>query len=207
MSHLTTQQLIDVADALEPEGSLPHLQSCATCREQVLELRETLEIVGEVTVPAPSPLFWDRLSERVHDAVERERHSDSSAAVSGLFHGRNVAEWLRSRTVWMAAVGAAAVLVAAVSLTRVEKALAPSPGLLSRAVTEATNDVAAVAEDSSLSLVADLAGDLDWDSAREAGLTTHVGVDDDAVNQLTEDERRELRQLLQGELLPTRRGA
>jgi hypothetical protein len=34
-----------------------------------------------------------------------------------------------------------------------------------------------------------------------------VGADDDAVNQLTDDERGELRLLLQGELSRARRGA
>jgi hypothetical protein len=41
---------------------------------------------------------------------------------------------------------------------------------------------------------------LDWDAAVEAGLTTHLGVDDDAVTQLTDGERRELHQLLRMEL-------
>ena len=72
---------------------------------------------------------------------------------------------------------------------------------------EALNDVVPVVEDPSLSLVADLAADLDWETALEAGLITQVGVDDDALSQLTSVERGELRQLLQGELSPSRRGA
>jgi hypothetical protein len=54
--------------------------------------------------------------------------------------------------------------------------------------------------------VADLAADLDWEAAREAGLIIHVGVDN-ALGQLSSAERGELRRLLQGELSPSRRGA
>jgi hypothetical protein len=61
-------------------------------------------------------------------------------------------------------------------------------------------DDAATFDDPSLSLVLDLAGELDWDQAREAGLTTHVGVDDDALAQLSDAERVELQKLLKGEL-------
>ena len=57
-----------------------------------------------------------------------------------------------------------------------------------------------IGDDPSLTLVADLAADLDWDAVVEAGLTTHVGMDDDLVLQLTDRERGELRQLLQMEL-------
>ena len=67
--------------------------------------------------------------------------------------------------------------------------------------------VAAFLDDPSLSLVADLAAELDWEAAREAGLTTHVGMDDDALSELTSAERSELSRLLQGELSPSRRGA
>jgi hypothetical protein len=55
-------------------------------------------------------------------------------------------------------------------------------------------------DDPSLSLMANLAADLDWDAASEAGLTTHVGVDNDAVTELTDGERLALNQLLKGEL-------
>jgi hypothetical protein len=64
----------------------------------------------------------------------------------------------------------------------------------------ASFDLLGSADDASLSLVADLAADLSWDDAREAGLTSHVGVDDDAVAQLDDGERHELNRLLKGEL-------
>jgi len=78
---------------------------------------------------------------------------------------------------------------------------------LAAVAVEVLNDVVPVVEDPSLLLVADLAADLDWEAAWEAGLTDHVGVGDAALSQLTSVERGELRQLLQGELSPSRRGA
>ena len=114
--------------------------------------------------------------------------------------------WFGAHPVWLTALG---VLVAAVSLvmTMRQPSIVPAPAPSVAAIPESSNDLSAVADDPSLSLVADLAVDLDWESAREAGFTIHVGVDDDAVNQLTDDERRELRRLLQGELSRARRGA
>ena len=211
MAHLTADQLIDVAEGAELQSSASHLQTCDTCRDQLAALRTTMSMVAEIEVPEPSPLFWDHLSARVHDAVEADHASPSS-----MLGGRpSVARakvwsggwtWIAVRPVRLAALG---VLVAAVSLvmTMKQPSTIPAPAPSVAAVPEASNDLTAVADDPSLSLVADLAADLDWESAREAGFTTHVGADDDAVNQLTDGERRELRLLLQGELSRSRRGA
>ena len=46
----------------------------------------------------------------------------------------------------------------------------------------------------------DIASDLDWEAAVEAGLTTPAGGVDRAVFDLNADERRALRRLLQVEL-------
>ena len=43
----------------------------------------------------------------------------------------------------------------------------------------------------------DLAADLDWDAAAEAGLMPAAGAVDRAIVDLTADERRELQRLLQ----------
>ena len=49
-----------------------------------------------------------------------------------------------------------------------------------------------LADDPTLSLVADLAASMDWDAASAAGLTSGLGGAEGAVNQLTVDERLEL---------------
>jgi hypothetical protein len=211
MAHLTADELIDVAEGAEPQSSASHLQACDTCREQLAALRATMSVVAEIDVPEPSPLFWDHLSERVHDAVEADRASTSSMLGGRRGSaGANVPSlrwsWLGTRPVWLTALG---VLVAAVSLViRINQpSTAPVPAPSIAAIPETFSDLTPVADDLSLALVADLAADLDWESARDAGFTTHAGADDDAVNQLTDDERRELRLLLQGELSRSRRGA
>jgi hypothetical protein len=215
MAHLTAEQLIDVAEGAEPQSSASHLQVCHSCREQLAALRTTMSVVTEIEVPEPSPLFWDHLSARVHDAVEADAASTSSMpggrrSVTGAAGGESVPSgrwsWLGTGPVWLTALG---VLVAAVSLViRLNQpSTVPAPPPSVAVIPETSNDLTPVADDPSLSLVADLAVDLDWESAREAGFTTHIGADDDAVNQLTDGERRELRLLLQGELSRSRRGA
>jgi hypothetical protein len=54
-----------------------------------------------------------------------------------------------------------------------------------------------VVEDASLSLVADLAAQMDWDSASEIGAPLHAGAADEAIGDLSPAERRELQRLLQ----------
>jgi hypothetical protein len=192
MRHLTSEQLIDLAEGGRAASSTPHLQSCETCRNRLAELRATLSVVASVDVPEPSPLFWDHFSARVHDAVEAER-----AAGTSVFSRWS---WLRLTPLWAGAL-------AAVVLTIV---IVTSGGRPGQPVSAPAGPAASAAgpldvslspgDDPSLSLMADLAADLDWDAASEAGLTTHVGVDNDAVTELTDGERWALNQLLKGEL-------
>ena len=61
-------------------------------------------------------------------------------------------------------------------------------------------DIAPLTDDPSLSVLADLTSDLDWDTATEAGLTLKPGAVDDLVTALNDEERQELRRLLREEL-------
>jgi hypothetical protein len=100
---------------------------------------------------------------------------------------------------WLAAASVA-VLAVAVTL-RVDREPASTSSIGSATVSVAdVGEPLDPADDPSLSLVGDLAADLDWDAASEAGFTTHVGVDNDAITQLSDGERHELHQLLKGEL-------
>jgi hypothetical protein len=192
MRHLTAEQLIDLAEGVRPASSVPHLQSCETCRKSLADLRATLSAASSLDVPEPSPLFWDHLSARVHDAVEAEDAAGSSA------FGRW--SWLRVSPVWMGAL--AVIALATVIATRGGRPEEPvsAPAVPTASAVEPIVDTLGGGDDPSLSLMADLAADLDWDAASEAGLTTHVGVDNDALTDLSEGERRVLNQLLNGEL-------
>lgn len=199
MRHLTSEQLVDLAEGVRTEPSMPHLQSCEACRAQLAELRTTLAAAGEVDVPEPSPLFWDHFSARVHDAVEAER------AIGSFGFGRwlswrpaawRVGPW-RTGPLWVGTL--AAVLLAIVIMTRGRVSETPAPSGSPAVVADSQAEAPVVADDASLSLVADLVTDLDWDAAVEAGLAPHRGIADD-VAQLNDDERRELNQLLRLEL-------
>lgn len=193
MSHFTSEQLIGLAEnagAKLSESQALHLHECVECQQQVADLRAMMDAVADVTVPEPSPLFWGHFSARVRDAVAAEQNPAPFRTAPW--------SWIRAKALW---VGGAMIAVLAVAvIVRVDRN-APSPPLSgATSATEAAVlvDPFGAAEDASLSLVADLAADLDWEAASEAGFTTQVGLD--AVTDLTDGERRELRQLLQGEL-------
>ncbi|MEO8258414.1 MAG: hypothetical protein ABI868_13790 [Acidobacteriota bacterium] len=194
MRHLTSEQLVDLAEAGGNGPSLPHLESCAACRQQLAELRVILSAVAEVDVPEPSPLFWTHFSARVHAAVESERAEPSTR-----FWRRPA--W-RVAPLW---VGSLAVALFAVVIMM--RGLAPDSPLprpvingVTNVVAEPPADVAAMGDDESLSLVADLVTGLDWDGTEETGLATDPGIADDVVAQLSDGELRELHQLLRMEL-------
>ena len=57
MGHLSSEQLIDLAEGVELEPApAAHLESCSRCRQQLADLRSTIAAVSEVEVPEPSPL-------------------------------------------------------------------------------------------------------------------------------------------------------
>jgi hypothetical protein len=61
-------------------------------------------------------------------------------------------------------------------------------------------ELSPLTDDPSLSLLADLTSDLDWDAATEAGLSLKAGAVDDLVTALNDEERQELQRLLREEL-------
>ena len=183
MSHLSSEILLDVAEGTRSESAVAHLATCAVCREQLADLRETMAIIA-VEVPEPSPLFWDHLSVRVREAVAAEATHSTS-------------RWsFRRVSFTLAGAMSAAAVVIAVSLTMRTPELIDMPsGTVPPAVT-VVDDIRTTAEDPSLSLLADLAGGLDWDSAAEAGMTMEAGEVDNRLTELTDAERIELQRLL-----------
>ena len=82
--HLNAEQLVDIAEGAQAESSAPHLADCEACRARLHGLRAMMLAASGVAVPEPSPLFWDHLSSRVHDAVEADAgdaHLTSVASV------------------------------------------------------------------------------------------------------------------------------
>lgn len=197
MTHLSPHTFVDLLDGTLAEAAVPHLASCNRCRRQLSELRVTWKAAAESEVPEPSPLFWDHLSARVHDAVADE--------------GLSRAPWLRiidwswtSVGLFGAAVATLA-LVAFLQLPR-SGSQATSVSVVSANAAAASAFVAdaepvALPDDESIGLMADLASGLDWDDVAELGLTTD-GLADRATSEMTADERVELQRLLHEALTP-----
>jgi hypothetical protein len=101
----------------------------------------------------------------------------------------------------------AAVVVIAVSLTvRTPPARTGAPSPVAE-VPSGDVGSAPAADDPSFSLLGDLAGGLDWDTAAEAGIRVEVGTADSAVHDLNDGERTELHRLLVEALRTSRVGA
>jgi len=191
--HLRPDELIDLAEGGQGEGAA-HLQSCEMCRAEVAALTAAMASVASVEVPDPSPLFWNHLSERVRDGVAAEgsavrgwgwasafRPSWSSAALAGVAAAVAIALFVTAPRAWppLGTVSSTPPVATAVD-TAAEVVLQPF----------------GAADDPSLTLVADLTGELDPDAMADTGWTNHAGGVEEAVANLTDDERVELHRLL-----------
>ncbi len=180
MTHLTTDELVDAIDGVLDPARRSHLDTCAPCREQLTDLGQVLADAHAVAVPEPSPLFWQHLSSRVRQAVAAE-----PAAAGGW------RDWLR----WpvLAPLAALTLIVMALAIALPRPVPATGPGRSAQVDTDTTLP-------DSFAIVAELVGDLDWDTAASAGLTITPGAADRAVLDLTASEQQELTRLLQAEL-------
>jgi hypothetical protein len=193
--HLSPDELIDLAEGAVAESSAPHLESCETCTRQLAEMRAMMSAASEVAVPEPSPLFWDHFSERVRQAVALEGAPRRASRWE---------QWFRPRVFLPVSAAAAAVIIAAVLVARPDGPPAARPEAVSASrpaePSEAVFEPLDAFGDSSLSLVADLTAELDWEAVSRMELTTHAGGADEAVRELTGGELRELQRLLKEEL-------
>jgi len=194
MWHLSPEVMLDLVEGARPEGAVPHLRTCERCRRQLEELRETVAAArtGQ-EIPEPSPLFWDHLSARVREAVAADTHPPP-AWVSGI-------SWRRSALV--GGVIGLDIVVGAWQMTlgrRAPDRKAQEEVSVTSQLPFAENAAGGQATtEGSFGFVADLAeglaDTLDWEVA-EAGFTTRLGLVDGTVNELSSDERVELRRLL-----------
>jgi hypothetical protein len=200
--HLSSDELVDIAEGARAESSAPHLQACEACRSELANLREMMFAAARVDVPEPSPLFWDHLSARIREGVAGE--------------GTRRVVWWHPST-WPfdiaqgrlqfsipAVSGVVAVVLFAVILT--SRVMAPGPGpagfVAAPPAPPPPDAIVAAAdstEDPSLSLVADLVAQMDWESASQMDVALHADLADEAMSELSDAERREMRLLLQHE--------
>ena len=155
-----------------------------------------------VPVPEPSPLFWEYLSARVHDAVSVEAPPGA------------VKDWWGASARWATFPRLAAPLsVAAVALAVVAAVVlrpapvegpaqdAPSASLAADATagSGAGADSDALVDDPTFELVSDLAGDIDFETAVAAGLASGSSAEH-ALIHMTSGELMELEELLKAEM-------
>ena len=188
MTHLTPDDLIDAVEGVLDGHRRSHLDACEACQQAVAELTATLRTTQQVEAPEPSPLFWDHFSMRVRDAVAAE----PAPAGGG---------WWPSLLGWRVLVPVAglALLVLALMLAVPRPADAPMTAALIGDRPD-VEGVTGTGNDDGWQLVADLVGTIDWDTATAAGLSVRPGAAEQAALDLSSEEQRELRRLLNAEL-------
>lgn len=177
MSHLTPDELIDAMEGALPSEQQAHLSSCLECRQQLDALAGVLNEAKQVSVPEPSPLFWQHFSTRVNEGIDNQ--------TAGAWP-----QWLRWQV--LLPLGAVAMLILGVMLSVPKPDRNDPVAINDPAVTEPSSD------DNWGTLVA-LVGELDLETASAAGVI-QPGFAEQAVVHLTREEQQELSRLLQAEL-------
>ena len=131
-----------------------------------------------MSVPEPSPLFWQHFSQRVSLAIDETPSAGGWPA------------WLRWQV--LLPLGAVAMIVIALVIA------VPKHDAGVEIADESPASVA-VAEDSWVAF-AELLGDVDLDTAAAAGMIGKPDVAERAVLELTAEEQQELTRLLRAEL-------
>lgn len=193
MTHLSESEFVDFAEGGLDGSRSAHLDTCAACRHQAADVRAALEAALVVTVPEPSPLFWDHLSARVRQGI---------AAQPDVRH-----PWWRPRVVAVLGCAAAAIVVVAISIRELPRGVAPAPPSNPSRATAAVvppdeNEPSGepAPTDAAWALLRAAASDMELDEATAAGLNVRPGAVDRAVLDLTPAERDALGRLLQDAL-------
>jgi len=200
MTHLTDAEFADLMDDTLPQGRRTHVRDCEACRARATEMESVLARLIEhrgpenSDVPEPSPLFWEHLSTRVRDAVASQPATTS-------WRDR---VW-RPGTAWVAGVASVALAVA-ISHSMLPRAplntpssivlKAPAAAVVSAGL-ELPDDIDA---DDAWAIVRNVADQIEWDDAHDAGISTRPDAAERLTAELTTREQSELARLLQGEL-------
>jgi hypothetical protein len=178
MTHLTPDELIDAVEGMLSAERQAHLAACTECRRQLDDLSSALIDAKHVSVPEPSPLFWNHFSERVRTAIDAAPQESGRLA------------WLR----WPALLPLGAVALLVLALVFAVPKSAPD--------TTADQDLVTAAPQESAdewATLASLVGELDIETA-SAAVVLEPGIAEQAVLHLTSEEQQELTRLLQAEL-------
>jgi hypothetical protein len=189
MTHLTPAEFIDLLDGRLPKERARHAEACEMCGALVESLRSALLESAAADVPEPSPIFWERFSDRVREGID-----DGTP--------RNVPwpEWLhlRPRSMIAAAAGVAIVLTIGWRVLplsdneRLSRSLPVADGIDAtredRGAEDAWDEVRSAAET------------VAWEDAQEAGIDARPDAAEAAIMGLSDTERRRLMTLIEEEL-------
>jgi hypothetical protein len=199
MKHLSESEIVDLIDGTLAPGRLAHLDACDACRAAADGFRDVLARAADVTIPEPSPLFWEHFSARVQQDVRNTEAVESSGWLG----------WADGPTVKWAMAGA---LLTVLLVSGVWVSLWRTSATVSRRVPAATTAATSVGDrgepamddfspdpdtDEAWALVRTVADDLPWDDATEDGLGVRPDAAERALATLTGDERSELARLLE----------
>jgi hypothetical protein len=194
MSHLSTDEFVDLLDDVLPAPRGEHLRTCLQCRTEAEGLTGVLVRATETRdVPEPSPLFWGHLASRIREAV--------AASVARTW--RELVWWPGSA--WAAGV-ASMVLVLLVSQSSFRRSAEPefshapfesAASRLTRGTPEPADDLESDQAWAVVRTVADEAGD---NAADDAGIAARPDAAERMTLELSSHEKSELAQLLASEL-------
>jgi hypothetical protein len=216
MTHLSDVEIVDLieygADSLAPVRAA-HLETCESCRRRANDARDTLARAIAADVPEPSPLFWDRFSDRVHEGIGETAAGASFGWRRWLDH--TGVRWALSSALVLALIVAAAWRVMAPTIQHAGDlrpsgaAIPPLPpthdkpatSITDASVNDGLNDDGLNADaDPAWAVVRTVADEVRWSESVEVGLAARPDVADRVADTLTSDERAELVRLLQAEI-------
>jgi len=151
---------------------------------------EIISRMREADVPEPSPLFWEHLSQRVHDAVAAE--PVPSRGWAG-----------RLNFAWAAGIVTLATVLLAVTVSVRHQpatgghAAIPVVGADASAV---ANSLPAIDDDASFAVMGELASEVNFDEAGAAGLMVSPSTAEAAIAQMSRDDQRAVVEMLQQEI-------
>ena len=198
MKHLSESEIVDLVDGTLAPARVAHLDACDACRTTANDLREGLARTADVSIPEPSPLFWEHFSARVREDVR----SVEAAGAPGWFG------WADGPTVKWAMAGALlTILLVSGVWVSLWRTTAISPGRVPPVTTATASagrgehgvELLDADSDEAWALVRTVADDLAWDDAAEEGLGVRPEFAERALAALTREERSELVRLLAAE--------
>ena len=142
-------------------------------------------------MPEPSPLFWEHLSQRVHDAVAAEPVPSRA--------------WFsRLNFAWAGGFVAVAMVLLAVTVSMRHQPMGGGSAVAAPTPVEdavvASDTLPPLEDDASFAVMGELASEMDLEEAGAAGLMVAPGSAEDALNQMSGDEQRAVVELLQQEI-------